>query len=172
VKFGYQHTLMTDDRTWFTNDQNLTYRVNNGIPNQLTQSISPWVNNARAGWDAVFVQAQRTMDRLTLQGALRFDRAVSWFPDQQEGPSRFLPQPIVIPASKGIDSYRDLSPRAGVIVDLSGKGTTAIKANIGRYLEGVGTMSTYANSNPSLRLPQTTMAFGTAGVTRAWIDAN
>ena len=32
-----------------TNDQNLTYRVDNGVPNQLTQSISPWVNDARAG---------------------------------------------------------------------------------------------------------------------------
>ena len=51
LKVGYQHTLMTDDRTWFTNNQNLTYRVNNGVPNQLTQSISPWVNNARAAWD-------------------------------------------------------------------------------------------------------------------------
>ena len=40
---------MTDDRTWMTNDQNLTYRFNNGVPNQLTQSISPWVNNARVG---------------------------------------------------------------------------------------------------------------------------
>ena len=36
LKIGYQHTLMTDDRTWLTNNQNLTYRVNNGVPNQLT----------------------------------------------------------------------------------------------------------------------------------------
>ena len=43
-----------------TNNQNLTDRVNNGVPNQLIQSISPWVNNARAGWDAVFVQEQWT----------------------------------------------------------------------------------------------------------------
>ena len=53
LKVGYQHTLMTDDRTWMTNDQNLTYRLNNGVPNQLTESISPWVNNARAAWDGV-----------------------------------------------------------------------------------------------------------------------
>jgi hypothetical protein len=92
VKAGYQHTLMTDDRTWFTNDQNLTYRLNNGVPNQLTQSISPWVNNARAGWDAVYAQLQRTADRVTMQAALRFDRAASWFPEQREGPSRFLPR--------------------------------------------------------------------------------
>ena len=32
---------MTDDQTWYTNNQNLTYRLNNGVPNQLTMSISP-----------------------------------------------------------------------------------------------------------------------------------
>jgi hypothetical protein len=39
LKIGYQHTFMTDDRRWMTNDQNLAYRFNNGIPNQLTESI-------------------------------------------------------------------------------------------------------------------------------------
>ena len=29
MKIGYQGTLMTDDHTWYTNNQNLTYRVNN-----------------------------------------------------------------------------------------------------------------------------------------------
>jgi hypothetical protein len=43
---------------------------------------------------------------------------------------------------------------------------------LGKYLEGVGVSGIYANTNPSLRLPQTTMPFGTAGVTRAWTDAN
>jgi hypothetical protein len=172
LKIGYQHTLMTDDRTWMTNNQNLTYRVNNGEPNQLTQSISPWVNDARAGWDGLFVQEQWTLRRLTLQGALRFDRASSWFPEQQEGPSRFLPTPIIIPETRGIDSYNDITPRIGVAYDLFGTGKTAIKANIGKYLEGAGVTGNYANTNPTLRLPQTTSVFGTAGVTRAWTDAN
>ena len=91
LKFGYQHTLMTDDRTWMTNDQNLTYRVNDGVPNQLTQSISPWVNDARAGWDALFVQEQWTRGRLTLQGALRVDRARSWFPEAAGGAVKVPP---------------------------------------------------------------------------------
>ena len=69
LRIGFQHTLMTDDRTWMTNNQNLTYRVNNGVPNQLTQSISPWVNDARVGWDAVFAQDRWTRGRVTLQGA-------------------------------------------------------------------------------------------------------
>ena len=94
LKVGYQHTFMTDDRTWQTNTQNLTYRVENGVPNQLTQSISPWVNNTRVAWNALYAQEQWTSRRLTLQGAVRFDRAGSWYPEQQEGPARFLPAPI------------------------------------------------------------------------------
>ena len=114
LKLGYQHTLMTDDRTLMTNNQSLAYRFNNGVPNQLTQSISPWVNDARVGWDGLFVQEQWTRRRLTLQGAVRFDRARSWFPAQQEGPSRFLPTPIIVPETRGIDSYKDLTMRMGV----------------------------------------------------------
>jgi hypothetical protein len=172
LKIGYQHTLMTDDRTWMTNNQNLTYRFNNGVPNELTESISPGVNDARAGWDAMFVQDQWTRHRLTLQGALRFDRATSWFPVQQEGPSRFLPTPIVVPETRGVDSFKDITPRMGAVYDASGDGKTAIKLIVGKYLDGVGVSGTYANTNPTLRMPQTTSIFGTAGVTRAWIDTN
>src|SRR5688572_30316148 len=66
VKIGYQGTWMSDDRTWLTNNQHLTYRFSNGQPNQLTQSISPWVNDARAGWHALFAQEQWTYHRLTV----------------------------------------------------------------------------------------------------------
>ena len=172
LKVGYQHTLMTDDRTWYTNSQNLTYRFDNGVPNQLTESISPWVNDARVAWDGLFVQEQWTRRRLTLQAALRFDRTASWFPAQQEGPSRFLPTPIVIPETRGVDSYKDLTPRVGAAYDVFGTGTTAFKISLGKYLEGAGVSGNYANTNPSLRMPQTTSVFGTAGVTRAWTDAN
>ena len=44
--------------------------------------------------------------------------------------------------------------------------------NLGKYLEGAGVSGNYANTNPTLRMPQTTSVFGTAGVTRAWTDAN
>jgi len=172
LKLGYQQAFMTDDRSWMTNDEDLAYRLNNGVPNQLTESIAPWVNNTRAGWAAVFVQEQWTRRRLTLQAALRFDRARSWFPEQQEGPSRFLPDPIVVPKTNGVDSYKDLSPRIGAAYDLLGNGRTALRMNVGRYLDGVGTSGIYANTNPTLRMPQTTSTFGPAGVTRAWTDAN
>jgi hypothetical protein len=171
-KIGYQHTLMTDDRTWSTNSTDLWYRVSNGLPNQLTQTISPWINDARAGWDAVFAQEQFTMGRLTLQGAVRFDVARSWFPEQNIGPDRFLPVAYSFPETKGIDSYKDITPRLGVAYDVFGNGRTAVKANLGRYLEGVGVQLNYANTNPTLRIPTSTGPFGVPGVTRTWIDAD
>jgi hypothetical protein len=171
-KVGYQGTLMTDDRTWNTNTTDLWYRFNNGVPNQLTQTISPWINNARAGWDAVFAQEQFTMGRLTLQGAVRFDVAKSWFPEQNIGPDRFLPVAYSFPETKGVNSYKDITPRFGLAYDVFGNGRTAVKMNLGRYLEGVGVQLTYANSNPTLRIPTNTGPFGVPGVTRTWIDAN
>ena len=172
LKIGYQHTLMTDDRTLMTNNQSLTYRFDNGVPNQLTQSISPWVNDTRVAWDGLFVQEQWTRRRLTLHGAVRFDRARSWFPAQQEGPSRFLPTPIIVPETRGIDSYKDVTARMGVAYDLFGTGKTALRMSLGKYLEGAGVSGNYANTNPTLRMPRTTPANGPAGVTRAWTDAN
>src|SRR5262249_28506462 len=42
-----------------------------------------------------------------------------------------------------------------------------------KYLEGVGTSSTYANVNPTNRLPITGGgAFSTGNITRTWTDAN
>jgi hypothetical protein len=171
-KIGYQHTLMTDDRTWSTNSTDLWYRVSNGLPNQLTQTISPWINNARAGWDAVFAQEQWTMGRLTLQGAVRFDVARSWFPEQNIGPDRFLPVAYHFEETKGINSYKDITPRFGLAYDVFGNGRTAVKMNLGRYLEGVGVQLNYANTNPTLRIPTSTGPFGVPGVTRTWIDAD
>ena len=41
------------------------------------------------------------MGRLTLQGALRFDLANSWFPEQNIGPDRFLPTPYHFAGNEG-----------------------------------------------------------------------
>ena len=96
----------------------------------------------------------------------------SWFPEQTLGPSRYFPNQIVFPATKGVDSYKDFTPRLGLAYDVFGNGRTALKANFGKYLEGVGVSTNYANSNPTLRIPTSTGAFGVQGVTRAWTDAD
>jgi Carboxypeptidase regulatory-like domain len=174
IKIGYQGNYMSDIRTWYVNSQNLQFRLNNGVPNQLTEYISPWVNNAKGAWHAVFVQDQYTAGRMTLQGALRFDHSSSWYPEQVEGPSKFLPQAVVFPETKGVTGYKDITPRVGVAYDLFGNGRTAVKANVGKYLEGMGLSNNWANANPTNRVPLSpgVTIFGPAGVTRAWTDAN
>src|SRR5713101_1866042 len=163
---------MTDYRTWSTNTQNLTFQFNNGVPNRLTESVSPWFNNGDGGWHAFFAQEQWTHGRLSLQGAVRFDRSTSWFPAQQEGPSKFLPVAFNFPLTEGVNSYKDITPRMGAAWDVFGNGETAIKVNLGKYLEGAGVSNNWANSSPALRMPGTGGAFGTLSVTRSWTDTN
>ena len=73
---------------------------------------------------------------------------------------------------KGVDSYKDITPRMGVAYDVFGNGKTAVKVNLGKYLEGVGVQLNYANSNPTLRFPPAPVRSARAGVTRTWTDAN
>jgi hypothetical protein len=172
MKVGYQGTWMVDKRTWMTNSTELAYRVSNGRPNQLTMTLTPYQNDGYAGWHALFWQEQYTKGRLTLQGAVRYDVASSWYPEQTLGPSKYFPNRIVFPETKGVNSYQDITPRMGAAYDLFGNGRTAIKASLGKYLEGVGVSTNYANANPTLRIPTTTGPFGVQGVTRTWTDAN
>ena len=51
----------------------------------------------------------------------------------------------------------------GLAYDVFGNGRTALKVNFGKYLEGVGVSTNYANSNPTLRIPTSTGAVRRAG---------
>jgi hypothetical protein len=112
----------------------------------------------------LYVQEQYTRNRLTLQGALRYDRAGSYNLDQQLGPDRFIPVPIQFPRSDGVSTFNDLNPRAGVAYNLFGNGKTALKANIGRYVEAASHNNRYFGTNPFNRIATNT--------TRSWTDGN
>jgi hypothetical protein len=167
MKFGYQGAFHRDDDNLFniiTNDRRLLYRFNNGVPNQVTIQAGPWERRVRTEYYAFFAQEQWTKDRLTLQGALRFDRAWSSFPEQVIGPDVWVPTAIVVPASTGVEGYNDISPRVGVAYDLFGNGKTSVKANIGKYMHPASNSGRFINANPSERI--------TTLVARTWVDGN
>ena len=162
-KFGYIGNQLGDIRSANRGTNDLRYRVNNGIPNQLTQYVHNQQNDLWMRNDALYAQQQWTRGRLTVQGALRFDRAKSWAPDQRLE-TRFWAQPLVFEETPVVDSYKDITPRAAVTYDLFGNGKTALKANLGKYLESTVTASNYGSGNPTSRIA--------TNVTRTWIDGN
>jgi hypothetical protein len=164
MKFGYQGGYLMDDRFPYTNSQFMTFRMNNGKPDQINEIIDYNLIQQRVKYDAYYAQDQWTMGRVTLQGALRFDRATSIFPAATIGGVRFLPTVSSFPETAGVDSYKDLTPRGGVAIDLFGDGKTAVKFNVGRYLEAAQNGGLFIASRPTSRISTT--------ASRVWTDTN
>jgi hypothetical protein len=164
MKFGYQGAYHSYNPKTFTNNLFLQYRVNNGVPNQLTQSLQPFDRHDRVRYTALYAQEQWTRGRMTLQGALRFDHAWSYFLEQEVGPTRFLPVGLVFPRTPGVEGFHDLTPRVGLAYDLFGTGRTSIKVNVGRYLEAAAALGIYSAGNPVTRI--------STSASRTWTDAN
>jgi hypothetical protein len=164
MKFGYQGAFHVDDRWPFTNNQRLSYRFNNGVPNQLTLSAGHVLTHSRVRYAAFYAQEQWTRGRTTLQGAVRYDHAWSYFPEQQVGPERFVPVGFTFAKTDGV-KYQDVTPRVGFVYDVFGSGRTSLKVNIGKYLEAAtNNNGNFSATNPTSRIPMST--------TRAWTDAN
>ena len=162
-RFGYIGNQLGDLRSANRGANDLRYRVNNGVPNQLTEFVHDQQNDLWMRNHALYVQEQWTRGRLTLQGALRYDHASSWAPPQRLQ-SRFWAQPLVFDETPVVDAYNDLTPRAAVTYDLFGNGRTALKATLGKYLESTITASNYGLGNPTSRIA--------TNVTRTWTDRN
>jgi hypothetical protein len=116
-------------------------------------------------YDAFYGQDSWTRQRLTLQGAVRYDHSWSYYPPQQIGPTRFLPTPLVFDETAGVIGYHDITPRFGAAYDLFGTGKTALKFTMGKYLEA----AVNGNGNYSQLLPSSRVQ---TSVTRTWNDAN
>ena len=164
MKFGYQGAFHSYNPKTFTNNQFLQYRVNNGVPNQITQTLMPFDRHDRVRYTALYAQEQWTRGRMTLQGAVRYDNAWSYFLEQRLGPTRFAPVGIVYPQTEGVTGFHDLTPRVGVAYDLFGNGKTSVKINAGRYLEAAAALGIYSASNPVTRV--------STSATRTWTDSN
>jgi len=179
VKFGYQGAFHRDDDNLFdiiTNSQRMTYRFGAGVnpltglqqgygvANQVTVQAGPWTRKVRTGYAAFFAQDTWTVGRATVQGAVRFDRAYSQFPEQVIPQDVWWPAEFTIPKSKGVDAYLDISPRVGFAYDVFGNGKTSLKANVGRYLHPASNQGRFVNANPAERV--VTIA------SRPWTDAN
>jgi len=168
AKFGYQMRrldLLDKDQA---NHTQLAYRFNQGVPNAVTYYMPNFGRRTITKSNSVFAQDSWTHGRLTLQGALRWDRATSFAPVELNGTTdtSFLnPTPVTIQKTAGVDAYNNITPRAGVAYDLFGNGKTALKFNYGKYLAYAANDSPYTSTNPGATIVRTVN-------NRGWTDSN
>lgn len=140
----------------------MEFRVNGGIPNQLTMRATPLhsasVLRAELG---IFAQDRWTVDKFTMNLGLRYDYHSGYWPEVSLIPGRWVPTRNLTFPSKEAQSWKDLSPRLGLAYDLFGDGRTALKVSASRYVLAAAATT---GVSPSAGLANST--------TRSWVDAD
>ncbi len=208
MKFGYVGAWHVDDRRNDTNSTYTSYTLQNGVAScavgsptscpgvSIAETLNPFDSHSAVRYDAFYGQDQYTFGRVTVQGAVRFDHAWSYFPDQSIGGVRFLPgtltfaqndplyanpslalcgnttggvvngQPFNATCINNVTGYKDVTVRGGLAWDVRGDGKTSVKVSMGKYLDAASNGS----NNYTAGLP--TLGRMPTSVTRSWNDAN
>ena len=170
LKFGYQGGFGNPSQTYNYPNQITQIRMRDGVPNQLTQTVVvgghiKYVRNLVP--TNLYAQDQWTFKRLTLQGGVRYDSLISSYPDSRVGGSGYpyAPEEIFYP-SRSTPGYnwKDVSPRIGAAYDPFGNGKTAVRFNLGKYMEAITATNNDLDMNPLVRTVVRT--------TRGWTDTN
>jgi hypothetical protein len=172
-KVGFNLGFQSQEQKAYSIDSPMSFRFNNGVPNQLTLQATPYETFIDEQDHGMFVQDRWTVNRMTVTGGVRYDYFHVSFPEQSVGPGRFVPtRNLTFPAAEGV-TWHDLGPRVGVAYDLFGDGKTALKFSANKYLAFFGAPNASAtfdpvnafttSMNPTTRLVNST--------TRSWNDS-
>ena len=132
LKVGVNGTYIANDRADHNSHSDwvdiITFLGNPILANYRLPNISQ--NRGLAF--GIYVQEQWTLDRLTLNAGLRYDRVDNWYPDQSRKATIWEPDGRSI-IGEPVVGWNDMQPRVGVAYDLFGTGRTALKAAVNRY---------------------------------------
>src|SRR3954470_16697293 len=170
MKVGYQGYRQDQLDQTLTNASQLAYKFNQGTPIGVIYRLPDFGNRTLTVLNGFYAQDSWTRGKLTLQGALRYDRVHSFAPVEGNGTTKtsFLnAAPIQFPYTEGVNAYNDLTPRIGAAYDVFGNGKTALKFNWGHYLGFASNDSPYTSTNAATPVPR---VIGTAAAPRAWTD--
>jgi carboxypeptidase family protein len=140
--------------------QATSYTFRNQLPVSVTIHALPSGLRNTAQDNAVYLQDQWTMRRLTLNMGVRYNTYDAYIPAVSFPAGPWVPA-REFPEVKHSPNWKNLSPRVGGAYDLSGRGTTALKVSLGRYPA--------RNLGASVANPVSNQA---ANTTRNWNDAN
>jgi hypothetical protein len=172
MKFGYQGGFNNPSQTYQYFNEVIHVRMRNGVANRLTQVITATDSPARIKIvrnllpTSLYAQDQWTRDRLTLQGGLRYDYWKTNYPDSSIGGAGYTAaaaEEIFYPArsTQGL-AWHDITPRMGLSYDVFGDGRTAVKFNLGKYMQAIPATNSDLDLNPIIRTAIST--------TRTWND--
>jgi hypothetical protein len=172
LKFGYQGGFGNPSQTYTYFNELILVRMTNGTPNRLTQVVSNENTNIKIVRNLIptsfYGQDQWTTGRLTLQGGIRYDHLLTSYPDSFFGGKDYNASAATLidypsRSTQGV-SWNDISYRTGAAYDLFGNGKTALKFNLGKYMEAFSATNTDLDLNPLIR--------NTISTTRTWTDTN
>jgi hypothetical protein len=142
----------------------VTLQLLRGVPSQVTQWATPFDFREQLKANlGIFAQDQWTVRRLTLNAGVRFDYVNAYVPAIHLPAGRFVSARDFAEVDD-VPNWKDISPRLGVSYDLFGNGKTAVKASIGRFIEGVSLITFTRLANPQTA--------AVAFANRAWTDSN
>lgn len=134
----------------------LDQEYRNGVPDTVLLSNTPiWNINQTDNDNALFVQDAWTLNRLTMNGGVRFEFLNASVPASEIQGGRFVGL-RTFPEQKDLPDWFNISPRFGVVYDVFGTGKTALKFSLNKYTDGVlsGFAAKYApTAQVNARLP-------------------
>jgi outer membrane receptor protein involved in Fe transport len=163
-KFGFELGDNYNPSIYKVN-QGINAQYKSGVPFQVVAYGTPVSFKTYFHDTSAYLQDAWTLKRrFTLNLGLRYDRFTSFYPKEVSDPNLTFPDlfpPTTVPASGNLISWNTISPRLGLAVDLTGKGTSVLRIGYGRYykMEGTGLVD---QVNP----------VGLATRTYSWKDTN
>jgi hypothetical protein len=113
--------------------QQIRYR--SGVPDSVVVGNYPLHEIPKLKYDlGLYAQDSWRIDRLTLNGGLRFEWLNAHVPEQVAAPGRFVGLRSFAPVEDVPNFGLSVSPRIGVSYDVFGDSKTAVKFSFGRYM--------------------------------------
>ena len=150
-KFGGNYLYARTNRFDTDNNFNTRYFVFTGLgpiigvpgvdqnyplPVFLVQSAAPYPENVRQSELGLYAQDTWTVDQLTLNLGVRFDRYRTTAPSMVFGPGPLTPDRNFTTPDIDHFNQKDITPRVSAVYDLFGDGRTALKVAANKYVAG------------------------------------